>query len=141
MEEKNSRKYPLGMIFGVFDGLHQGHRHFLLEAKKRCQNLIVVVAHPDIVALLKQRLPHHTLEERIHAIQSSFEGRFQVVPGDTKIGTWSAIKKFRPDIIFLGYDQEKLGEELEKLTLLHDFISPHYPEKFKSSLLHKKKNL
>ncbi|MBP9728379.1 MAG: adenylyltransferase/cytidyltransferase family protein [Candidatus Moranbacteria bacterium] len=134
---KISEKHAVGMVFGVFDGLHEGHRHFLLEALRHCQKLIVVVAHPDIVVALKQRLPIQSLEERMRAI-SAFHTPFHVIAGDTKTGTWSALKQYQPDIILLGYDQERLGQELKKLGLSSQFISSHYPEKFKSSLLNKK---
>jgi len=32
------------MVFGVFDGLHEGHLFFLDEAQKYGDNLIIVVA-------------------------------------------------------------------------------------------------
>lgn len=134
---KLSQKYAVGMVFGVFDGLHEGHRHFLLEALQYCQQLIVVVAHPDIVLALKQRLPMQPLEERIRAV-SAFHPPLHVIAGDTAIGTWSALKQYQPDIVFLGYDQERLGQELKTLDIPSQFISSHYPEKFKSSLLNKK---
>lgn len=125
------------MVFGVFDGFHQGHEHFLKEAAKHCEKLVVVVAHPDIVLALKQRVPLFSLSERMQAI-CDFDSNLEVTPGDTAIGTWSALKRYQPDLVFLGYDQEHLGNELEKIGIAHTFVSAHHPEKYKSSLLNSK---
>ncbi len=46
-----------GVVFGVFDGLHEGHKKFLTDAAARCVELIVVVAHPKAVLTLKKKYP------------------------------------------------------------------------------------
>lgn len=130
-------QYEIGMVFGVFDGFHPGHQHFLSEAAQRCQKLIVVVAHPNIVSALKNRTPRHSLAERIKAVKSHGLP-WEVIAGDPKIGTWSALKKYQPDIVFLGYDQTTLGQELKKMDILHLFITAHHPGTYKSSLLNTK---
>ncbi len=127
--------YETGMVFGVFDGFHPGHQHFLSEATQLCQKLIVVVAHPDMVSTLKNRTPHHSLTERIETIQSH-NSSWEVISGDQKIGTWSALKKYQPAIVLLGYDQERLGRELKKNGIAYRFITALEPEKYKPSLLH-----
>lgn len=125
------------MVFGVFDGLHPGHHHFLEEAGKYCTTLVVVVAHPEIVGVLKQRAPLHSLEKRMDAIRAA-RPEYTVIAGDSALGTWSALKHYQPDIILLGYDQEQLAQELEKLGVRHTFVTAHHPEKYKSTLLNKK---
>jgi FAD synthetase len=45
------------IAFGVFDGLHEGHRHFLREARKLGGRLTVAVAHDEAVVMLKGRRP------------------------------------------------------------------------------------
>jgi cytidyltransferase-like protein len=134
---ETSKQYSVGMVFGVFDGLHQGHHHFLSEAQKNCTTLVIVVAHPKIVEALKQHSPLHSLETRVQTIQNAFP-QATVISGDTNIGTWSALKKYHPDIVFLGYDQERLGQELEKIGMHSTVITAHSPEKYKSSLLNRK---
>lgn len=124
----------IGMVFGVFDGFHLGHQHFLTEATKRCEKLIVVVAVPEMVEKLKNRKPHHSYEERAQKIHA-FNPKWEIVPSDTEIGTWSALKTFHPDIVFLGHDQVSIGEELEKIGVPFLFITAHHPHKYKSSLL------
>lgn len=125
------------MVFGVFDGLHQGHHYFLREAQEKCDTLIIVVAHQKIVKALKQHSPLHSLETRVQTIQKAFH-QATVTSGDTNIGTWSALKKHHPDIVFLGYDQERLGQELEKIGVRSMFITAHSPEIYKSSLLNRR---
>lgn len=127
------------MVFGVFDGFHEGHRYFLQEAQKQCEKLVVVVAHPDIVLALKQRIPLRSLSERIQAI-CDFNEHFEVTSGDTETGTWSALKRYQPNLVLLGYDQKHLGDELTKMDISHLFITSYHPEIYKSSLLNSKKS-
>ncbi len=127
------------MVFGVFDGFHPGHQHFLTEALKHCDKLIVVVAHPDIVQALKDRTPYCSPEERLAAVRS-FNERLEATLGDESIGQWTALRTHQPDIVLLGYDQEKLGTELKKLHIRTRVITAHFPTKFKSSLIYKDKD-
>lgn len=131
---KKKRGTSVGMVYGVFDGLHEGHKHFLEEAKKFCDKLVVVVAHPLIVQKLKHHVPYHSSEARIAALKA-FDPKIEAVIGDSSIGTWSALKHYRPDIVLLGYDQVRLGAELEKLGVHTEIITPHLPDTYKSSLL------
>ncbi len=125
-----------GMIFGVFDGLHEGHKKFLTDAAAQCAELIVVVAHPEAVFILKKKYPLRTLENRIGEIQS-FNPRFKVVTGDAKLGEWHALKEHQPDTVFLGYDQGRIAEELKKMNVPFIVLEAHRPSEFKSSLLDK----
>jgi cytidyltransferase-like protein len=130
------KKYPIGMVYGVFDGFHEGHRHFLREAMKHCHRLIVVVAHPDMVKLLKDRTPYYALDERLAAIRA-FHPTAEVIIGDCATGQWTALKHYQPDIVLLGYDQNRLGTELKKIGVRSRIITAHFPTKFKSSILNK----
>jgi len=38
----------------------------------------------------------------------------RAVLGDRVLGAYQVIKKYKPDIICLGYDQDALGEDLEE---------------------------
>ncbi len=95
------------MVFGVFDGLHDGHRFFLREAKKRGGELIAVVARDAVVWLLKNKTPRHEEKVRVRAIRESGLAD-RVVLGDQKQGTYAVIRRWKPDIICLGYDQHAL---------------------------------
>lgn len=41
------KKVVVGVIHGRFQGLHFGHMEYLLEAKKRCNYLIIGITNPD----------------------------------------------------------------------------------------------
>lgn len=130
------------MIFGVFDGLHEGHRHFISQAAARCERLIIVVTSDEIVSELKGRAPKYPFEQRMETIRSAFPAS-KAISGDRNLGEWNVLREHSPEIIFLGYDQHVIADELEKLreageaTVLpeFEFLDSHEPHKFKSSLL------
>lgn len=128
--------YKTGMVFGVFDGFHQGHRFFLERASKQCATLIVVVALDAVVARMKHHAPRHTFDVRAKEIRTH-NPKLIVVPSDATLGAWGVIKQHAPDIIFLGYDQIALKNALDDIHMPYALIDAHYPEKFKSSILHK----
>jgi cytidyltransferase-like protein len=122
-----------GMVFGVFDNFHPGHEFFLSAAVQKCNELIVVVTLSEIVLLLKGKLPVHDFNNRMLNIKK-FNPELIVVPGDTKLGAWDVLKTYSPDIIFLGYDQQSIAQELEKLNMPYVFLNSYEPNKYKSSL-------
>ncbi len=101
------------MVFGVFDGLHDGHRAFLQYAQKEGNYLIAVVTQDHIVEHQKGHLPQKNLAERFEHLKK-VDGVDEVVIGDSELSTWEIIKKYNPDIIALGYDQRALHEDLQK---------------------------
>ena len=126
------------MVFGVFDRLHKGHLYFLDQAKKYGQ-VIAVVARDDTVAELKKRAPLQSERQRINALKGLVA---KAVWGDKVQGSYAVLKRYRPDIICLGYDQGWLKNDLEekmkngllpKIKLIQ--LTPHWPEELHSSLL------
>ena len=126
-------KAQRGMVFGVFDGLHEGHKHFLREARTKCERLIVVVTHDGVSLKRKGFPPKHALEERIARIKD-FDATLTVIPGDTEDDSWHILDEHDPERIFLGYDQGAIGEALKKMGLPHTYLDAYRPEDFKSSL-------
>jgi len=100
------------MVFGVFDGIHEGHRAFFKEVKKHGRYLIVAVAQDHVVEYLKGRLPQRNLARRIDDLRKE-PAVDEVALGDAELGTYEVVKKFRPSVIALGYDQQALKEDLE----------------------------
>lgn len=123
-----------GMVFGVFDGLHEGHKHFLAEAAQKCGELFVVVATDEVVEELKGHYPENMYERRVRALRE-FDPRLHILPSDDIMGSWEVLENVRPDIVFLGHDQEAIAEELRQRKMRFVFLEAHYPEQFKSSLL------
>ena len=131
------------MVFGTFDRLHSGHLSFLKQARRHGDELIVVVARDNIVQMLKNKKPLHSSEKRRRAV-AEIDAMTKAVMGDDTLGTYSIVKKHKPHIICLGYDQQKLKRNLEKhmkngnmprIRLIK--LKPYFPKKFKTSILEK----
>ena len=101
------------MATGVFDILHMGHIHFLTEAKKLGDKLVVVVAHDETVRHVKYE-PVTPGELRLEMIKSlkPVDEAYLGSEGDI----YSIVEEIKPDIIAIGYDQ------------------PHDPDKIRSDL-------
>jgi FAD synthetase len=134
------KKEKTVLVFGVFDLLHPGHGYFLKTAAKK-GSLIVVVARDKAVFTLKGRKPDHSEKKRLTAVRAvSCVAR--AVLGDSVQGKYSAIKKYKPDIVCLGYDQIGLGKdirarirqgELKNMCIMT--LPSHFPEKYRTSLV------
>jgi cytidyltransferase-like protein len=128
------------LVFGAFDGLHEGHRNFLSQAKKLGDHLAISIASDKAIQQLKGHAPRFSAEERKTMLKKEGFGDSLMI-GDTDLGNWTAIKKFKPDIVALGYDQKDLYEALlydkdqfpflKKIERLH----PHQGETLHSSML------
>ncbi len=142
------------LVFGVFDGIHDGHLAFLRQARQTqiCADdaqmnadekiwLVVAVAKDEVVEKLKGRLPRKDQGLRIRELMET--GLVdEVVEGDLDLGSWGVIGKVRPDVIALGYDQVGLKDALERhirergLKIEVVVMKAYRPEKFHSSLIH-----
>jgi cytidyltransferase-like protein len=125
------------LVFGTFDIFHEGHRHFLAEAKKEGDQLTVVVAQDSNVLKIKGKYPVHGLHERIRSVKGS--GLADEVLAGGESDPLSIVETVSPDIICLGYDQDSLGLESLIEKRLRDIkiirLKPYKEDKFKSSLL------
>ncbi len=123
------------MVFGTFDDLHPGHRHFL-ESASTFGPLTVVVARDVNVERIKNKKPQYSERERASAIRGAFPHVDVLLGHPTDFLHWIHQKK--PDLILLGYDQnlppgirpDDLGASVKRLTAFE-------PEKWKSSVLQK----
>ncbi len=128
------------MIFGVFDGVHDGHRALFEQAKKEGDYLVAVVAQDQSAERLKRRLPRKPLDERIDDL-SKEPLVDEVALGDAEPGAYEIVMKHRPAVIALGYDQGELKKDIEenrkRFTWQPKLVvtGPHKPEKYHSSLL------
>ena len=116
------------MASGVFDLLHIGHLHYLSEAKRLGDELVVVVASDETVRKRKREpiVPQKYRAELVAALKPVDE----VVLGDSG-DMFATVEKVKPDIIALGYDQNFderwLMEELEKRGLRVEVVRlSHY---------------
>ncbi len=135
------------LVFGTFDGLHEGHKSFLEQAGKFGE-VTVIVGRDSTVEKTKGRPPKFNESTRLKAIEDSglvAEARLgnQAPPGE-KLNPYKVIEEVKPDIICLGYDQihfvdklegklKEMGMDQVKVYRLEAFE----PGKYHSSLLNK----
>ncbi len=124
------------LVLGTFDSVHDGHRAMLREAKSlrhpeaegspvgqtssSCY-LVIAVAPDAVVQELKGHQPHHVSAQRIVMLRQE-KIADEVVLGDSETSSWKILKKYKPQIIALGYDQHELRENLEQ------HLEKAYPE-------------
>ena len=130
-------KYPLVMIFGTFDGLHPGHEYFINSARDCGQKLTVVVARDQNARKFRKNLLQHEMTRK-KLIKKRFRDVL-VVLGD-KIDPMKMVKKYRPDLICLGYDQIGFSAVLKKRfpRIPIKRLKSFHPEIYKSSKLKRK---
>ena len=127
------------LVFGSFDFLHEGHKHFLKEAKELGDKLVVVIARDSTIKDLKGHDPKFSEDERIKHIK-----KLNIVD-EIRMGyvgdKWKVIEEIDPDVIALGYDQDSYTKGLKKgmkdrgLDVKIVRLKGYKTEKYKSSLL------
>lgn len=84
---------------GCFNSIHWGHIYFLTTAKQIADELVVVLAH-DFNNRKKNIYPANVRLSNLRRLKIAD----QVIVGDKKDFT-KTIRKVRPDLVILGYDQ------------------------------------
>jgi FAD synthetase len=121
------------IVFGTFDILHKGHIHFFNQARKHGDYLIIVIARDKTVRKLK-RIPHHNEKQRLRAVKKYAD---KAVLGNLK-DKYAVIRKFKPDIICLGYDQKFFLDGLNQFKIPLKKLTSYKPHIYKSAKLIKK---
>ncbi len=126
------------LVFGTFDILHRGHEHFLKEAKKLGNELIVVVGRDSNVIRFKKKPPVHDEMTRLSNV-SSLPYVDRAILGRDDLDYMETLEEVRPEIVCLGYDQHDLGLEsdpgVKKLGIEIKRIAPYRENEFKSSII------
>ena len=99
------------MVFGVFDRLHPGHRAFLRQTKKYGGDLMVVVARDHATIKLKRKWPQENEKARLQSV-ARLKIVSRAVLGDKRQGSYDVIKKYKPNVICFGYDQQRLYRDI-----------------------------
>lgn len=127
------------VVFGVFDGVHDGHRSLFRQARKYGDELIAIVGRDEICMRLKNRKPRHSENERVELVAAE-ELVDKAVLGDSELSTYTVLVQLNPDVVCLGYDQEELERDLKNWVQAHNKkieihrLKPYKPEEFHSSL-------
>lgn len=134
------------LVFGTFDGLHEGHLNLFRQAKEFGDFLIVVVARDSTVEKNKNKKPkfdeNHRLKE-VQALEIVSEARLGSESHNPAEDRYSIIEEIKPNVICLGYDQaqfvDRLKNELEnmKIDAKIEVLESYKPEVYKSSLLNR----
>ena len=95
------------LVFGVFDGIHDGHKEFFKQVKKHGDHIIVAVTQDKVVQELKNKKPKNNLKFRKEQL-IKLKLADEVTEGDKQTNSWKIIGKYNPDVIALGYDQKEL---------------------------------
>jgi len=97
------------MAVGVFDLLHLGHVHYLTEAKKLGDELIVVVARDSTAKNFKHE--PITSEEMRRLLVEALKPVDKAVLGHEG-NIYEILDEIKPDIVALGYDQKHDEEQI-----------------------------
>lgn len=126
------------IVFGTFDIFHKGHESFLRQARKYGDYLIVIIARNRTVKKVKGRAPKNDEKKRLITIKKT--GLTEKVVLGNLNDMYAQIKKYKPDVIGLGYDQTsfvgKLQEKISSFGLKNTRIirlKPFKPSIYKSS--------
>jgi rfaE bifunctional protein nucleotidyltransferase chain/domain len=96
----------IGLATGCFDLLHEGHLHFLAEARSCCEYLVVAVNHDDSVKRLKgEQRPVQRVGQRMYTILDRGSAWVDaIIPFDGAKGLLA--QRVRPKVFCAGYDME-----------------------------------
>ncbi len=129
-------------VFGIFDGIHDGHRDFFRQAREYADELICIVGRDEICMQLKNKKPRYSEGERVELVARE-ELVDKAVLGDSQLSTYSVLVQLNPDVICLGYDQDELEKDLKnwlqtqnrKIAIYQ--LKSYKPENFHNSLSRK----
>jgi len=112
------------VVFGIFDGVHDGHRDLFRQALRYAQGklahedlktnveLIAIVGRDNVAEQLKGKSPDYKENDRIEMLKKE-ELVNDAVLGDSEISSYKVLEGLNPQVICLGYDQEDLEEDLQ----------------------------
>lgn len=131
------------MLFGTFDGLHQGHLNLFKQARLLSKNsfLVVSIARDKNVFKIKGSYPTLNEKARVKLLKSC-----RLVDKVVLSGLRNHIPhilKERPDVIALGYDQRayvtNLKKDLKNKGILVQVVrlKPYKEKIYKNHLLRK----
>ena len=100
---------------GVYDIIHPGHIYTLKKSKKMGDVLIVSIATDKRVKKIKNKKPLNNEKKRASLV-SAIRYVDHALVGSKK-NIFDIVKKIKPDIITIGYDQKHNIIELKKLAV------------------------
>ena len=115
MSKKEKRRVVLAS--GAFDLLHYGHVHYLTHAKKaggENAKLVVVIARDKTIEKFKGHRPVIPEDQR-KALVEALKVVDEAILGYEDMDMLRIIEEVKPDVIALGYDEDRIERELRSL--------------------------
>ena len=115
MSKEGKRRVVLAS--GAFDLLHYGHVHYLTNAKKaggENAKLVVVIARDKTVEKFKGHRPVIPEDQR-KALVEALKVVDEAILGYEDMDMLRIIEEVKPDVIALGYDEDRIERELRSL--------------------------
>ena len=124
------------VVFGIFDGVHEGHRDLFRQAREMGDELIAIVGRDEIAVALKGKKPKHSEGERLAMLKRE-KLVDNVILGDRELSTYTVLVRCNPDVVCLGYDQGELDEDLRRwITERDKKIELHRARPYQKDTLH-----
>jgi FAD synthetase len=118
---RKAKKKTVVLASGIFDLLHLGHVKFLEDAKKaggKNAKLVVVIARDSTVEKTKGSKPIIPEDQR-RTLVESLKVVDEAVLGHENFSIGEVIKKIKPDVIALGYDQAEIERRVFQFLTEH----------------------
>jgi glycerol-3-phosphate cytidylyltransferase len=93
----------VGIVASCFDLFHTGHILMLLEAKEKCDHLVVALQSDPTLDRPEKNKPVQTLFERFSQVNAC-KYVDQIIPYDTEEDLYNLLVGYEWDIRFLGSD-------------------------------------
>ena len=118
LTEKGRKNIKVVLTGGVYDIIHPGHIHTLKNSKQEGDLLIVSIARDNRVIKIKGRKPINNEKRRTILVSSIRYVDFTLL--GSKGDIFGIVKKIKPNIITIGYDQTHQISELRRRVKINN---------------------
>ena len=118
LTEKGRKNIKVVFTGGVYDIIHPGHIHTLKNSKQEGDLLIVSIARDNRVIKIKGRKPINN--EKMRTILVSAIRYVDLTVLGSKGDIFGIVKKIKPNVITIGYDQTHQINELKKRVKMNN---------------------
>ena len=118
LTEKGRKNKKVVLTGGVYDIIHPGHIHTLKNSKQEGDLLIVSIARDNRVIKIKGRKPINNEKRRTILVSSIRYVDFTLL--GSKGDIFGVVKKIKPNIITIGYDQTHQISELRRRVKINN---------------------
>ena len=118
LTEKGRKNIKVVFTGGVYDIIHPGHIHTLKNSKQEGDLLIVSIARDNRVIKIKGRKPINNEKMRTILVSAIRYEDFTVL--GSKGDIFGIVKKIKPNVITIGYDQTHQINELNKRVKINN---------------------